>query len=291
MNKRIAFTVMFAIAFLALAGGAYYFLFLRTQPETMRIATVTGQVERKVFGSDWQTAYEGELLSVKDSIRTSTDSRVVLAMEDDSTVTVEDHTEVDVEELNRAVTKFRLTQGKLKADVRSEGGRSLLVSSRTGEITASSRGGAFAVMAKSDGSLAVATSRGVVDLASAGEAVSVEAGQQSVAKPGAAPSLVTKIPSSVFLKVDWPEEQITSQERIVIRGRTDVGARIVLNNKVVPVRADGSFEMEVDLDEGENELDVVAEDVAGNKASDQSDEIVRDSTAPKGRVETTNIWE
>lgn len=52
---------------------------------------------------------------------------------------------------------------------------------------------------------------------------------------------------------------------ISAEGKTEDGASLTVNNHFVLVRSDGSFETKISLTEGDNQLDFVAKDKAGNE--------------------------
>ncbi len=67
------------------------------------------------------------------------------------------------------------------------------------------------------------------------------------------------------LEITKPDDgsEVDEQE-LEVSGRTEPSARILVNERVIIVNQDGEFVEQVILQEGENEINVVAEDSAGN---------------------------
>jgi|SRR5579859_6451248 len=65
------------------------------------------------------------------------------------------------------------------------------------------------------------------------------------------------------------DETVVNVPQVVVLGRAPAEAVITVNDSVVVVGATGQFSTTVPLQEGPNEIDVVASDVDGNEASTQ----------------------
>lgn len=79
-------------------------------------------------------------------------------------------------------------------------------------------------------------------------------------------SVITRPPA---LAVDTPEDGAQyygEDDQAEVTGQTEENVSVTINGRFVRVDEDGSFRMTVSLDEGDNELIVVAEDKAGNQA-------------------------
>jgi len=66
------------------------------------------------------------------------------------------------------------------------------------------------------------------------------------------------------LDLDLPGD-VVSTSSLVIKGQTEPGAEITINNEAVRVDSDGNFEKTVELKDGTNLITVVAKDSAGNE--------------------------
>lgn len=72
------------------------------------------------------------------------------------------------------------------------------------------------------------------------------------------------------LAVSKPEEGLTIQDgshKAVIEGQTDSDSKVIVNDRIVVVRADGSFVYTMPLADGENTLNIIAIDPAGNRTT------------------------
>lgn len=70
------------------------------------------------------------------------------------------------------------------------------------------------------------------------------------------------------LEINEPEDNQTfakSQQEIQIKGITDPGVDVRINDRFVAVKDDGSFTFTVKLQDGENTLIIIARDSAGNE--------------------------
>ena len=83
----------------------------------------------------------------------------------------------------------------------------------------------------------------------------------------------------------------TDAADVEVNGSTEAGARIRVDGGERPARTaadqDGAFAVEVALRGGENRLEVVAADAAGNETTDAM-RIVRDAQAPELEIETSD---
>ena len=69
------------------------------------------------------------------------------------------------------------------------------------------------------------------------------------------------------LTIDQPQDGFESSDKNVdIKGKTDVDVTVTVNDRIPAVDSDGSFSLKYVLSQGENKLDIIALDLAGNKA-------------------------
>ncbi|HOW03182.1 MAG: hypothetical protein KBH94_02185 [Caldisericia bacterium] len=59
---------------------------------------------------------------------------------------------------------------------------------------------------------------------------------------------------------------VSYEEKLTIKGKTEPGAVLTINEKEVPVNEDGSFSVEIVLTMGENKIEIIAKDAAGNES-------------------------
>lgn len=274
-------------------GVAYLFywrLFLVKDDRQVTITTVRGTVEKSDEKGRWELARPGDRLEMDDGIRTGEGSGVTLRLVDDSRVKVEHESELSIQEITEAVTRFRLRQGKIAADIKPNPHRRVEVQASEGEAKVATEGATFTMTTTQDGTMAVAAQAGEVRVAAKGEEVKLTAGNQSTVLPGEAPE-VAAIPASVLLKVDWPPSTRLNIPEVVISGKTDIGSRVVVMGRDARVDSEGRFVARVGLEEGSNVVQVITEDVAGNRNEAESPEIVVDTRAPHLRVKDKDLWE
>ncbi len=254
-------------------------------PVRLAVAEVSGEVT-VVRGGTRSRAAAGDELRADDAIETAPGARVVLAGAFYD-VALEEGATFDVREITAELSRFHLAQGLVSARVREEAGRAVEIEGPAG-ARVRTKGGDVAV-ARSGTTVAVGVQRGSAEFGAAGGTVVLAAGQQSIAAAGARPSRPEPIPTSLLLKVSWPEERTTNQRRIVVTGRTQPGAIVVLGEERVDVGADGRFTHVVTLREGRQRLSARARSVGGSAAS-SGPVILLDTRAPDPRFDTRELW-
>ncbi len=254
-------------------------------PLRLTVSEVTGDVT-VVRGGVRTPAAPGAELRADDTIETGKGARVTLAGAFYEAA-LEEGGAFDVREITAELSCFHLGQGYVSARVREQPGRAVEIEGPSG-ARVRTQGGDVAVV-RSGGTVAVGVERGSAEFAAGGGAVVLGEGQQSVAGPGARPSRPEPIPPSLLLKVSWPEERTTNQRRIVVTGRTQPGAIVVLGEERVDVAPDGSFTHVITLREGRQRLSARARAVGGAAAAD-GPAILLDTRAPDPRFDTKDLW-
>lgn len=69
---------------------------------------------------------------------------------------------------------------------------------------------------------------------------------------------------------------VVYEEKLLIKGKTEPGAKLLVNGKEVPVKEDGSFSVEIVLSKGENKIEIIAKDAAGNETKIEKVVILKD---------------
>jgi bacillopeptidase F len=97
----------------------------------------------------------------------------------------------------------------------------------------------------------------------------------AIAKDGAGNESQASIPIIIEYDTSEPELEISQPEdgqtisgvenQITIEGKTEEGAKLTINGRLVIVGPEGEFSYEHSLDEGENVFTIVAQDKAGNQ--------------------------
>ena len=76
------------------------------------------------------------------------------------------------------------------------------------------------------------------------------------------------MPTGISLTVSEPQDNtITDVATVEVKGQTNAGAVVSVNEVVTTADANGGFEATVGLHEGPNTIEIIASDEAGNEAS------------------------
>lgn len=292
-RERAVFWVVAAL--LVVGAGVAYRLLLGPEPGSatpgqqapvgLGVARVEGEVTIVRAGVR-ERAAAGAPLHPDDTIETAPGARVALAG-GSYEVVLEEGGRFDVEEITAELSRFRLGAGLVSARVQEEPGRAVEIEAAS-DAVARTTGGEVAVSRSGD-VVSVGVVSGAAEFRAAGQAVVLRGGEQSIASAGKPPSAPAPIPASLLLKVSWPEERTTNQRRIVITGRTQPGAVVVLGDERVEVKPDGRFTHVVVLREGRQRLSARAHAVSGS-ASSEGPAVVLDTRAPDALFDTRDLW-
>ncbi|HEV8325427.1 MAG TPA: FecR domain-containing protein [Myxococcota bacterium] len=249
------------------------------------VTSVTGEVTRALSGGGAAPVARGEVLKVDDELRTGRGGAVVLELTEGTAVWMWPDSVLAVRTLADSLSRLRLLAGKVDVAVPLRAGRTFgLEGADTG--LASTNGAQFSAIVDGRKVFTVATVSGEVVLAAGDRAVRIPAGMASLAAPGGAPAAAAPIPRTIGLRVDWPSAR-TRDPEAAVEGDAPVGVLVSVGGVRVAVDAAGRFRARVPLSEGINRIDVEAEDATGNKRSETSPPIVRDSSPPALKVAPT----
>jgi hypothetical protein len=277
-----------AVAYLVLLGpapGARPPPPAPSSPAPLRVGAVAGEVTIVRAGVP-SRASAGAQLRPDDEIETAAGASVELAG-GRYTVTLEEGGRFAVGEITEELSRFRLSEGLVSARVEEDPRRAVEIQGSP-DAVARTRGGEVSV-SRAGPVVAVGVRRGRAEFTSGGSTVALSEGQQSVARVGGAPSAPAPLPSSLLLKVSWPEPRTTNERRMVVTGQATPGALVVLGGEKVQVRPDGRFTHVIVLREGRQRLSARAYGVAG-KATSEGPAVVLDTRAPDARFDTRDLW-
>ncbi|MFZ5471692.1 MAG: hypothetical protein ACOZIN_19875 [Myxococcota bacterium] len=298
-KKAWPFYLVVGLIVLALPVG--YFFLLGEPPATplvvapppvaqaveLRLAKVEGEVLLKKGDGGWAVAKEGDVLDPSDGVRTSDGSYAVLVGGESYEVKMEPGTEISVSELSASISKLLLANGMATAKVKGGTKHTFEVRAKDTDAVARTQAGTFAISSNGAGTVAVGTREGEVEFLGSGKVVIVRAGQQSVVRPGQAPTDPAPIPSSLLLKVEMPSGVVRTRT-IQVAGRVEVGAQVQIAGGVVHVDENGNFSREMKLNEGKNQVDIKAVTVGGLEGGDVH-EVGLKTTVKKATVDP-NLW-
>src|SRR5207253_68227 len=130
---------------------------------------------------------------------------------DHTTVWMWPESEVSADSLDDALAHVAIAGGRLDLNVPSRQGRTVEVSVTDGGATASTQGARFSIIVDGAHVATIATREGEVDVVSGSGRVRVPPGMQTRARPGSPPEVVSPIPTSLLLTVDWPSSSLRTR--------------------------------------------------------------------------------
>jgi hypothetical protein len=254
------------------------------------VGSLVGQVEvRRQGGQAWAAARLGDLLEEGDEVRTGLFSEASLHLKDAAAVTIDPNTSFVVGREQDRASAFELAEGRITAALAREGQREFMFYARGSDAVASAERGQFSVASDGRGTVVVDTREGEVKLAAKGGEVQVGKGRRSTVLPDRPPAPALPIPPSVALQVRWPALK-TDKTSARLSGQTTVGGVVTINGILVRADAEGNFQVDVPLREGQNRLVVHATDPSGNSALRESPPILVDTRPPALDVDAKGLW-
>jgi Glucodextranase, domain B/FecR protein len=253
---------------------------------TARVEELEGVVEVYDTNSGrWRDVTKGEEISDDAVLRTQR-GRVELQIGDTIEVEVSPFSQFRLRELTNRLSKVRLEQGLVTANVTPNEESELVMQVLGSEVEAHAKDGAFAVLRGHQGQATVAGKRGTVTVQSAGTSVVIQQGQQSVIAPGEAPTPPTTIPGELLVKITQGQNKKLRFRSTRVEGLTSPGAVVTVNG-VVASASTGHFSVNVPLNEGSNSITVVSRDALGREKKQVVNGVEVDTSPPtaKGRVQ------
>ena len=250
-------------------------------PARAVVRQLTGTVEKRI-GDRWATVAIGDVLAIEDTVRTA-DGAVAEMELGGQHVTLHARTEITVGEVSQKV-KIVLAEGRLSTAGTND--KAIRIEVRNSDAVAEAGAQSkFDMITTGRGDVTVAAETGGVDLTAQGKTVRIAAGEQATAANGRAPSVPTKIPPSLFLKVSASGGG--RQKLATLKGETSAGAVVSINGVRSTAASEGAFELQVPLKEGKNTLVVLVEDARGRRETAEVTKLV-DTRAP--RLEAEVEW-
>lgn len=270
-------------------------------PKVASLSAPSGVVELKVGASKWMPAAEGTEILPGMGLRTGADgsATVSYAQGEDTkgiSLALEKNSEVHLDRLDDEVARFVVGKGLVVIDVEPDGKRVVQLVADGSDAITETRGGRVAMLNDGKGQVQTAVIEGEAMVEAQGEQVKVQAGEQTLVRPGKAPAKPTKIPKSLLVKVRWPgaggdAEVATAKKRHRITGKTTPGSLVRIGKTVVSADGRGKFSAVVDLVEGRNKITVEVVDVLGRSQVIDSPTIQLDTKAPEQVIDTNpDMW-
>ena len=230
-----------------------------TAPDRVEVLEASGVLER-LRGDRWEPLAPRTALAEDDTLRTGPGARATIAIGDRSRITVSDASQLTVREIAAAVQRLRLTRGRLSVDHQPGGARVLVIESERGDAVARAGTARFNVLANG-AALAVATEAGVVRLQAADRTVDVPAGQQSISFRGTAPTMPSRVPVQLLLRVARAARQ--ADGGCTVEGTAEPGAEVQVDGRRVEPGPDGRFSARLERGERVARSTVVTRDASG----------------------------
>lgn len=254
----------------------------------LKIGKVSGRVERLAADATWAPAIEGDDIALDERLRTGPDGTAVLAVGQHSTVTLAPNTEASMAKLTESISHVRLQTGRISAI--TEEGRSVRVQTDGSDAQIDSTGASeFIAMADGLGGLVVASREGKVRLSAAGAAVDLAPGEQSSASVGAPPAIPSAIPSTLFLKL-LPVPADVQNADTTLTVKTEPGARVRVNGKVVGIATGETMDVPIHLETGSNRIVIEVEDLTGRIVTQEVTVTLKPPTADPIEIRTHVTW-
>ncbi len=274
--------LVLAAILLLLAGGAALVqrVLFPDAPKTMEVLSVRGEVTivDPVSGGN-AILQAGTKLKPGETVKTGHEGEAILQGRGNATITLAEHSAVRLDDVSRdGVSKFALTEGRVRSVVPEGSGGGVEITGGNDKASVATRGGDIAVGIDGHGDLSVATFRGKASLTAGGATRELGVNELAVVSKGKVQ--IGAIPTSVLLKVAWPESGKTNEPKTNVQVVAPPGATVRVNDTAVTLDSSGRATVAVKLVEGENKIHLEAQDVVGNKRNEDSQTIVLDTRPP-----------
>jgi hypothetical protein len=227
------------------------------------IRSTRGSVEVRQ-DDEWRPAAPLDRLDDEDQLRTGEGGAATLALPGDGVLTLEEESSITLGPLASDVARIRLERGRLGAALDGDGA-AIEVGAPGSPARAAAKRGNFRMFTDGVGVIAVATETGEVTLSAPAGAITIGPGEGAVVVGDETPEK-RAVPSTVYLKVAWPEVDARATE-VEVRGEAPVGSDLEVNGRHARAGADGSFAVVVPLADGANRVEVKATDLLGRSRS------------------------
>lgn len=274
--KKTLLIVLLLAAFLGGGIAVYRLLFDGSaEGDTWIVSSYSGSVQVRMGGGEWTDVGMKTPLSDGDRIRTGPDGEATL-LRDTSQVTVRSASELAISQLNDETSRFQVAVGHVFVEAR---GDAVSLKSDSG-ARVDARDAGLAMTVRTDGWTQVKVKRGNADFTAEGQTEKLTEGQESHAEVGKPPSKAVAIPDSILQNVRFPDADTFTVQLARVEGLADPGARIKVAGRMVDVALDGTWQTDVPLEEGLNQIEVEASDATGLVQVERSPPLRVDTTPP-----------
>lgn len=235
----------------------------------------------QVTGADAaaRTVRPGEALQQRDTLVTGAGGHAVVSVGGEGLLDIGPSTHVQVTGVDGNNVEVELFGGRMSARVMPDS-RSVRVARGPRAVAMTDAEARIAV--DGDGDLFVEVDRGDAAVEGIPGASFVRKGERLSTSGGRLTELAPT-PTSLLLEVRWPDGTRVRRARFRVAGRTapSIPVRIVAGDgeQILEAGPDGHFETEVELAEGDNDVQVIATDPLGSEAREDQ-HIQLDSQGP-----------
>jgi hypothetical protein len=240
----------------------------QVESRNFQVAEASGRVEVLRDGV-WTLVKPGDVLTQDDVVKTGL-GRALLRSGTATEIELRDRVEIRLDSISGAGTSVDLRHGKVVAHVGRTGDNVAITAAHTRTANVGALPARFVVTADERGRVAVATIEGAAQFESAGRAVTVSAGSETRAEPGAPPVDPETIAEDVLLTVAWPSGE-RHEEKLPIAGKVGPGSQVRVNGAPATLDADGHFTASIAMRSGPNLVEVEVEDASGRSKRERRD--------------------
>lgn len=240
----------------------------QVESRIFQVAETSGRVE-VMRNSVWTLVKAGDVLTQDDVVRTTL-GRALLKRGPATEIELRDRVEIRLDSISGDSASVDLRRGKVMAHVGRVGDNVAITAAHTRTANVDAQPARFIVTADEHGRVAVATIEGVARFEAAGRAVTVPAGTETRAEPGAPPRDPEKIAEDVLLTVAWPSGE-RHEERLPLTGKVGPGSVVRVNGAPASTDDAGHFTTSIAMHTGPNPIEVEVEDAAGRLKREHRD--------------------
>jgi len=248
----------------------------QVESRIFQVAETSGRVEVMRNGV-WTLVKPGDVLTQDDVVRTAL-GRALLKRGPATEIELRDRVEIRLDSISGDSASVDLRRGRVLAHVGRTGDNVAITAAHTRTANVDAQPARFIVTADERGRVAVATTEGAARFEAAGRAVTVPAGSETRAEPGAPPRDPEKIAEDVLLTVAWPAGE-RHEEKLPITGKVGPGSQVRVNGAPASLDGEGHFTASIAMHAGPNPIEVEVEDIAGRSKSERR-EIKKLATRP-----------
>lgn len=237
----------------------------------------------------WLKLKAGDKIIEGKRVYTEKNAQIKLVVDNEDQLTLYENTNVLIQDISDAGVSFELKQGQIEANVKRFRDKYIHLGVEGNNTSVETRDGHLKIVSDGWGTMDVAAMSGKIDLISNDKREQIKVGEHEVVADDGTKLLKGPIPSSVLLKVEWPEAPLLKKKELEVKGHVTPGSRVFVEEKLVRPDKSGNFKHDIMLKEGMNQVNVMA-DGMGKPAKELSPQIQVDTSPPKVQTRTDGIW-